>query len=107
MVAAAALATLDVLDDDRLLSRVRVLGDRLRVGLEALRDRGRLVDVRGRGLMVAADLPEPRAAEVVRAGLDAGLVLNATGPSTVRFLPPLTVGENEVDQVLGFLAETL
>ena len=40
LVAAAALATLDVLDDDALLARVRVLGDRLRVGLEALREHG-------------------------------------------------------------------
>jgi len=107
LVAAAALATLDVLDDDRLQSRVRVLGDRLRVGLEALREQGRLTDVRGRGLMVASDLPEPQAADVVRAGLDAGFVLNATGPSTLRFLPPLIVTEKEIDQVLGFLEETL
>ena len=66
LVAAAALATLDVLDDDRLQARVRVLGDRLRVGLEALREQGRLTDVRGRGLMVGADLPQPNAADVVQ-----------------------------------------
>ena len=91
LVAAAALATLDVLDDDALQARVRVLGDRLRVGLEGLREQERLTDVRGRGLMVGADLPEPNAADVVRAGLEAGFVLNATGPSTLRFLPPLIV----------------
>jgi acetylornithine/N-succinyldiaminopimelate aminotransferase len=107
LVAAAALATLDILDDDRLLARVRVLGDRLRVGLERLREQGRVTDVRGRGLMVAADLPEPTAPDVVRAGLDAGLVLNATGPSTLRFLPPLIVTEKEIDQVLAFIEETL
>ena len=107
LVAAAALATLDVLDDDRLQARVRVLGDRLRVGLEGMREQGRLTDVRGRGLMVAADLPEPHAADVVRAGLEAGFVLNATGPSTLRFLPPLIVTEREIDQVLAFLGETL
>jgi acetylornithine/N-succinyldiaminopimelate aminotransferase len=107
LVAAAALATLDVLDDDALLARVRVLGDRLRVGLEELRGAGRLTDVRGRGLMVAADLAEPKAADVVRAGLDAGLILNATGPATLRFLPPLVVTEKDVDQVLAFLTEAL
>ncbi len=107
LVATAALATLDVLDDDRLLSRVRVLGDRLRVGLEALREQGRLTDVRGRGLMIGADLPQATAPDVVRAGLEAGLVLNATGPSTLRFLPPLIVGEAEIERVLGFLGETL
>jgi acetylornithine/N-succinyldiaminopimelate aminotransferase len=107
LVAAAALATLDVLDDDHLLSRVCVLGDRLRVGLEALRAQGRLTEVRGRGLMLGADLPEARAPDVVKAGLDAGLVLNATGPATLRFLPPLIVGEAEIDRVLEFLGETL
>ncbi len=107
LVSAAALATLDVIDDDRLLSRVRVLGDRFRVGLEALRDQGRLTDVRGRGLMIGVDLPQATAPDVVRAGLEAGLVLNATGPSTLRFLPPLIVGELEIDRVLGFLGEAL
>jgi acetylornithine/N-succinyldiaminopimelate aminotransferase len=107
LVAAAALATLDVLDDGALLSRVRVLGDRLRVGLEELRGAGRLADVRGRGLMVAVDLPQPTAADVVQAALEAGIVLNATGPSTVRFLPPLVVTERDVERVLAFLGETL
>ena len=107
LVAAAALATLDVLDDDRLQARVRVLGDRLRVGLESLREQERLTDVRGRGLMAGADLPQPNAADIVRAGLEAGFVLNATGPSTLRFLPPLIAGEHEIDQVLAFLGETL
>jgi acetylornithine/N-succinyldiaminopimelate aminotransferase len=107
LVAAAALATLDVVDDDALLSRVRVVGDRLRVGLEELRVAGRVTDVRGRGLMLGADLPTPSAADVVSAGLAAGLVLNATGPSTLRFLPPLVVGEQDVDRLLAFLGETL
>jgi acetylornithine/N-succinyldiaminopimelate aminotransferase len=107
LVAAAALATLDVIGDDRLLSRVRVLGDRFWAGLEELRRAGRLADVRGRGLMLGADLPEPRAADVVRAGLEAGLVLNATGAATLRFLPPLVVEESEIDRVLVFLGDVL
>jgi predicted acetylornithine/succinylornithine family transaminase len=107
LVATAALATLDLIDDDQLLSRVRVLGDRFRVGLEDLRADGRLTDVRGRGLMLGVDLPQPKAADVVGAGLDAGFVLNATGPSTLRFLPPLIVSEQEIDRVLAFLGEAL
>jgi acetylornithine/N-succinyldiaminopimelate aminotransferase len=110
LVAAAALATLDVIDDDQLLARVRVLGDRLRVGLEELRVAGRLTDVRGRGLMLAADVPAEReggAPAVVTRGLEEGLVLNATGPVTLRFLPPLVVTERDVDRVLDFLTEAL
>jgi acetylornithine/N-succinyldiaminopimelate aminotransferase len=110
LVATAALATLDVLDDDRLLARVRVLGDRLRAGLERLRGEGRLADVRARGLMVGADLPPVRSGEapkVVEEALAKRIVLNATGPDTLRFLPPLVIEEEHVDRVLAFLEESL
>jgi acetylornithine/N-succinyldiaminopimelate aminotransferase len=110
LVATAALATLDVLDDDALHARVRVLGDRLRAGLERLRGDGRLADVRARGLMVGVDLPPERSGEapgVVRRALDERIVLNATGPDTVRFLPPLIISEEHVDRVLRFMEEAL
>jgi len=110
LVAAAALATLDILDDDALLSRVRVLGDRLRVGLEELRSAGRLSDVRGRGLMLGADVPaelEGGAPAVVARALEEGIVLNAIGPLTLRFLPPLVITDRDLDQVLDFLREAL
>ena len=106
LVATAALATLDVLDDDALHARVRVLGDRMRAGLERLRGDGRLADVRARGLMIGVDLPPERAGDaprIVSDALDAGIVLNATGPETVRFLPPLIVSEEHVDRVLEFM----
>jgi acetylornithine aminotransferase len=43
----------------------------------------------------------------VARGLEEGIVLNATGPVTVRFLPPLVVTERDVDRVLDFLTEAL
>jgi acetylornithine/N-succinyldiaminopimelate aminotransferase len=110
LVATAALATLDVLDDDALHARVRVLGDRLRAGLERLRGEGRLADVRARGLMVGVDLPSERsgqAPQIVREALDERIVLNATGPDTVRFLPPLIIEEQHVDRVLEFMERAL
>jgi acetylornithine/N-succinyldiaminopimelate aminotransferase len=106
LVATAALATLDVLDDDALHARVRVLGDRFRAGLERFRGEGRLADVRARGLMVGVDLPESRSGEapkVVEEALAARIVINSTGPDTVRFLPPLIAEEQHVDRVLEFL----
>jgi acetylornithine/N-succinyldiaminopimelate aminotransferase len=110
LVATAALATLDVLDDDALHARVRVIGDRFRAGLERLRAEGRLSDVRARGLMVGVDLPEERSGEaqkVVDDALADRIVLNATGPDTVRFLPPLIVEEKHIDRVLAFLEKVL
>jgi len=101
VVCAAALAVLDVLDDPALLERVRELGTRL---AEGLRDLPGVASVRGRGLMLAAELEGGGAAELVRrALLEERLVLNATGPSTVRFLPPLVVSEAEIDDALGRL----
>jgi acetylornithine/N-succinyldiaminopimelate aminotransferase len=110
LVATAALATLDVLADERLQARVRVLGDRLQAGLERLRADQRLADVRVRGLMAGVDLPEARrggAPKVVAAALAERIILNATGPDTVRFLPPLIAEEKHVDRVLEFLDGTL
>jgi len=102
---AAALAALDVLEDPTLLARVRELGLRL---AEGLRELPGVASVRGRGLMLAAELADGGAPELVRrALLEQRLVLNATGPSTVRFMPPLVVSEVEVEDALGRLRATL
>jgi predicted acetylornithine/succinylornithine family transaminase len=103
VVAAAAHAVLDVIDDDTLLARVRELGQRLEAGL---RDLPGVTDVRGRGLMRAIEI-EGAPGVVRRALLEQRLVLNATGPTTVRFLPPLIVGEPEVDEALSRLRRLL
>jgi acetylornithine/N-succinyldiaminopimelate aminotransferase len=104
VIAAAALAALDVIDDPALLERVSELGRRLAAGLERL---AHVVEVRGRGLMLACEL-DVSAPEIVRqALLEQRLVLNATGPTTVRLLPALTIGEPEVDQALERLGRVL
>ena len=110
LVAAAALATLDLIDDERQLARVRALGERMQAGLEELRARGKLADVRARGLMLGADLAPDRAGaapKVVRDALASRLVLNATGPDTLRFLPPFVIEEADVDRVVEYLDTTL
>ncbi|HVF77599.1 MAG TPA: acetylornithine/succinylornithine family transaminase [Solirubrobacteraceae bacterium] len=102
---AAALAVLDVVCDPDLLASVRALGARLATGLAQLPG---VVDVRGRGLMVACDFADGGAPQLVRrALLEQRLVLNATGPATVRFLPPLTIGDAEVDEALQRLRALL
>jgi predicted acetylornithine/succinylornithine family transaminase len=98
---AAALAALDVLDDPALLARVVELGERLRLGLEELPF---VHSVRGLGLMVAAEIDGDAPAMTRRALLEERLVINATGPTTLRFLPPLIIGEAEIDDALARLA---
>ncbi len=105
MIAAAALAAFGVIDDPGLLARVVDLGERL---AEGLRDLPGVSEVRGRGLMLAIELPAGGAPELVRrALLEQRLVLNATGPTTVRFEPPLVVDNAQIDDALGRLADLL
>jgi acetylornithine/succinyldiaminopimelate/putrescine aminotransferase len=104
LACAAANAAFDVLDDAGLLTRVRDLGERLAAGLRELPG---VNDVRGLGLMVAADVDgdAPRLAR--RALLEERLVINATGPQTLRFLPPLVVSAAQIDDALARLGRLL
>jgi acetylornithine/N-succinyldiaminopimelate aminotransferase len=105
LACSAALAVLDVVGDPELLARVRTLGARLADGLQALPG---VVEVRGRGLMLACDFAAGGAPELVRrALLEQRLVVNATGPATLRLLPPLTIGAAEVDEALRRLRALL
>jgi predicted acetylornithine/succinylornithine family transaminase len=101
VIAAAANTVLDVITGDGFLDTVREHGDRLAAGL---RDLG--LEPRGLGLMVGFDLPDaPGVAR--RLLLEQRLVVHATGPETIRMLPPLTVSEDEIDEAVRRLGEAL
>jgi acetylornithine/N-succinyldiaminopimelate aminotransferase len=104
LVAAASLAAFDVIDDPELLRCVRELGGRFREGLEAI---GSVVEVRGRGLMVGARIEGTDAKDAASRLLAEGLIANPIGTDTLRFLPPLVIGDAEVDEALGILSRTL
>jgi acetylornithine/N-succinyldiaminopimelate aminotransferase len=90
VVAAAA----NVVTGDGFLDTVRERGDRLAAGLRELG-----LEPRGLGLMLGFDLPE--APDVARRLLlDHRLVVHATGPGTIRMLPPLTVSETEIGEAM-------
>jgi acetylornithine/N-succinyldiaminopimelate aminotransferase len=98
VVAAAANAVLDAVDDDAFLAGVSAKGERLASGL-----RGVGLEVRGLGLMLAFACDDgPALAR--RLLLEERLVTNATGPDTVRLLPPLTVSEDEIDEAVRRIA---
>jgi acetylornithine/N-succinyldiaminopimelate aminotransferase len=102
---AAGLAVLDVIDDEGLLARVRELGEHLRHAVAELPGVG---EVRGRGLMIAFELVDGGApAFVTRALSEERLVLNATGPTTVRLLPPLIVDRAQADDALQRIGRLL
>jgi predicted acetylornithine/succinylornithine family transaminase len=106
--AAAGLAVLDVVSDPELLARVRAKGEELRAALAELPG---VVATRGRGFMLAAELDparaEPATDLVGRALAEERLVLNATGPTTLRLLPALTITDAQLDDALARLARLL
>ncbi len=102
---AAALAVLDVVTDPALLARVRSSGERLHAQLAELPGAR---EVRGRGYMQAVELDGVDALALVgRALREERLVLNATGPTTLRLLPPLTIGSAQLDDALDRLTRLL
>jgi acetylornithine/N-succinyldiaminopimelate aminotransferase len=104
VVCAAALAALDITEDPALLERVRELGLRLAAGLERL---PQVRAVRGRGLMLACELAISAPDVVRRALLQQRLIVNATGPATMRLLPPLIITEADVEECLARLGVVL
>ena len=99
---AAACAVVDTLDDD-LLASVRGNGDRLAAGLAGLPG---VIEVRGRGLLLGAELDRP-AGPVVADCLAAGLLVGSAGEKVLRLTPPLTISADELDAGLALLAEAL
>jgi acetylornithine/N-succinyldiaminopimelate aminotransferase len=105
VTAAAGLAAFDVIDDPDLLRSVRELSRRF---CDELADLDGIEEVRGRGLMVGAGLSEGiDAPDVVTRALDGGLVINTTGPGTLRFLPPLTITAADVDEAVAIVDAAL
>jgi acetylornithine/N-succinyldiaminopimelate aminotransferase len=106
LVSRAALVALEICTDPGLLADVRANGERLRAALGELPG---VAAVRGRGLMVGVDLAggadAPQFAR--RALLQQRLVVNATGPATIRLEPPLIVTEAEIDEAVARLATVL
>ena len=106
LAVAAAEATLRELKAENLAENAVEVGAYLRESLEALPG---VESVRGIGLMLAADLKEDGkpAPDVVLEGLEAGLLLNATGAHTLRFLPPLICSKADVDALIEKLSGLL
>lgn len=118
---AAALATLDVIEDEGLVTNARDRGAQFLDGLRALATRHASVgDVRGLGLMLALEfvkpgegdgrVPDPaRAKEVIAEALERHLIVLSAGSyaNVVRIIPPLVTTADEVDAALGILGESL
>ncbi|MFE5189071.1 acetylornithine transaminase [Streptomyces sp. NPDC056628] len=96
---AAGLAVLDTIADDGLLENVKRQSEKLRDGVEAL-GHPSVGHVRGAGLLLGIVLTGPLAAKVQQAAQDAGFLVNAPAPDVVRLMPPLNLGDDEVEALL-------
>lgn len=103
---AAAAATLTEMQNPDFATQISYTGGYLK---QKLSDLPQVKEVRGLGLMVGADLTDdaPSAPEIVTAALNSGLIINATGEHTLRFLPPLICQPEHVDAMIERLAPLL
>jgi len=105
---AAGYATVKFIIDNDIAGNAKRVGKYLTAGLQSLRQKFQFItDVRGCGLLVALEFGSDIAESVLMACLDKGLLVNKLKPNTLRFMPPLVIGNKEVDEALGILSEVL
>jgi len=103
LVTAAAVAAVTTITEDGFLGHVLEMGDYLRSRLGELAGRYPFVtEVRGIGLMVGMGLSIP-GADIIRKGHERGLLLNCTHDTVLRFVPPLVVTKDEIDEMMMIL----
>ena len=108
LISAVADKVIEIIERDDLCGRAARLGDWLRGRLEQIRSRfpDRIADVRVHGLMVGIELTAP-GADVWKRLLEAGFVLNLTQDTVLRLLPPLIIGQEELDAFCRALESVL
>jgi 4-aminobutyrate aminotransferase-like enzyme len=109
VAASAALAVLDVLDDERLPERAGVVGERLRAAIRSL-DKSEVVEVRGTGLLVGVQLSSPGLAARVADDLrEQRILIGLTGPrdDVLKIRPPLVFADEHADLLVAALDRIL
>ena len=116
---AASLATISVIEEEKLLFNSQMMGKALREGLEGLKERFQAIgDVRGMGLMQAIELVKDRGTKepdvqgtsrILEGARKRGLLVGKGGTynNALRIAPPLIVSKSQVDDALRILAEAL
>ncbi|MCW8902043.1 MAG: acetylornithine transaminase [Gammaproteobacteria bacterium] len=107
LVTSAALAVIDTCEKDKLAERAASLSVKMLTGFkDNLSDLDAVVDIRGKGLMIGIQLDRP-CAELVKAGLDAGILINVTAGDVVRLLPPLIISDEQADQIVSMVSDVI
>ena len=104
---AAALATLETILKDGILENVRKVGAYFIKRLHELKKKSSIIkEIRGRGLIIGIEISID-GSPIVNACMDRGLLINCTGGSVLRFVPPLTITEKDVDAAVAILGEVI
>jgi len=109
---AAALTVLQTIERENILQNVQVRGEQLRTKLRAIAAKypHLFVDVRGWGLINGMEINPDNSltsAEVVKTAMEKGLLLAPAGPKVLRFVPPLIVSAEEIDEAAGILEKAI
>jgi len=108
LACAAGYATLKFIIDNDIAGNAGRVGQYLISKLESLRQKFQFItDVRGRGLLVALEFSSDIAESLVMACLERGLLVNRVKPDALRFMPPLIIGRDEVDEASDILEKAL
>jgi acetylornithine aminotransferase len=104
LVSVAASTTLEVIEKEGLLDNAAKMGAVIKDGMaRELAGVAGVKEIRGMGLMLGIELDRP-CGDIVRRGLEAGLVCNVTADKVIRLLPPLVIKEDEARQLVSILA---
>lgn len=107
LACAAAIATVEAIEKDGLLENARLMGEYTQGKLRALQARFDLItEVRGLGLMIGLQLKSP-GKDIVTQCMAKGLLINCTHDTVLRFMPPLTVRREHVDEAVAILEKVL
>ena len=102
---AAALASMEVIEKERLVERSRTLGEYFLQALHQIKSR-KIREIRGLGLMLGIELKE-KAGPYVQQLMEKGIIVLLAGATVIRLLPPLVITKEEIDTVVAALNDTL
>jgi acetylornithine aminotransferase len=103
LASTAGLATLDIVESENICQNATEMGEHIRASLKrALAETPGVKEIRGQGLLIGIELDRP-CGELVKIGLDAGLLINVTADTVVRLVPPLIISRAEADQLVNEL----
>jgi len=107
LVTSAALAVVETMEKEKLAERAAYLGEHMSASFaEQLKDLEGVVEIRAKGLMIGIQLDKP-CAELVKAGLDAGILINVTAGDVVRLLPPLIITDEQAHEIVTKVSELI